>query len=264
MALIGGLLAASGCDAEPTNEVPKFTSGDGTGEASSDPTAGDEHGDSTVGGPVDGGPGDESDAGQGDDTDSGGGPLEGGPLDDDGSGDSDAGTTTGAPVEPLPFEPLYRVSVRVHAGASGLSDAELGDILAEMNHIWRSQSAVCFEFEVVADDSTMSEGFDMWFQPEVGGPNGYYAGDHEIYVRDQPNLNNAANPAMIGAARTAAHELGHGLNLSHDQNSDDYLMRSGTYGWEIPMYQIDASRDRAAQKALADTTLLDCAAAVFD
>jgi hypothetical protein len=133
-----------------------------------------------------------------------------------------------------------------------------------MNFIWRSQAGLCFEFEVVQSETTMSDGFDMWFKPDVGGPNGYYAGDHDIHVRDQPSLGSAPNPAMIGAARTAAHELGHGLTLDHDQGSDDYLMRSGTFGWEIPMYQIDAARTRASEKAIADTTPLDCGAPVFE
>ena len=250
-----------GCGVDPEHSVPAFTVGQGGSgevelEGSGDETEGGDGG--GVGGPIDEGDGESTDGGG---VDVGGG-VDGNPIDDD--GDSD-GATTGVedPPEDLPYDPLYRIAVRVHVGESGMSDAELLDVLDEMNFIWRSQAAVCFEYEVVEHDTVMSDGFDMWFKPSVGAPNGYYAGDHDIHVRDVPNLNSAPNPAMIAAARTAAHELGHGLTLDHDQTSDDYLMRSGTYGWQIPQYQIDASRDRAAQKALADTTPLDCADPVF-
>lgn len=260
------LATAAACGIAPEHTVPEFTAGNG-GESgaleSGDTSDGGSADTAGIGeGPVDSAdPSDSVDDGADDGGADIGGGVDGGPLDDD-AGD-DSGTTTGESADPLPFEPLYRIAVRVHAGGSSLSDAQLGDILAEMNTIWRSQAAVCFEFEVVNDDTTMADGFDMWFQPEVGGPNGYYSGDHDIYVRDQPNLNSAPNPAMIAAARTAAHELGHGLTLAHDQNSDDYLMRSGTFGWEIPMYQLNEARERAAQKALADTTPLVCSPPTF-
>lgn len=172
-------------------------------------------------------------------------------------------SSTGEPIDPPPFDPLYRITTRIHRGNSGLTDDELLGYLLEMNTIWREQAAVCFEFEVVDHDDPMPDGFDMWFQPEVGGPNGYYSGDHDIWVRDYPSLGSAPNPVEYGGARTAAHELGHGLTLDHDQSSDDYLMRSGTQGFAIPDYQITASRERAAQKALADTTPLKCGDPVF-
>lgn len=179
-----------------------------------------------------------------------------------GAGESSE-SSTGEPVDPPPFDPLYRIAVRIHRGDSGLTDDELLDYLIEMNTIWRDQAAVCFEFEVVDHDDPMADGFDMWFQPEVGGPNGYYSGDHDIWVRDYPSLGSAPNPVAFGGARTAAHELGHGLTLDHDQSSDDYLMRSGTEGFGIPEYQITSSRQRAAQKALADTAPLKCGDPVF-
>ncbi len=190
------------------------------------------------------------------------------PTDTDESTSSTGGaesseSSTGEPVDPPPFDPLYRITTRIHRGNSGLTDDELLGYLLEMNTIWRDQAAVCFEFEVVDHDDPMTDGFDMWFQPEVGGPNGYYSGDHDIWVRDYPSLGSAPNPVQYGGARTAAHELGHGLTLDHDQSSDDYLMRSGTEGFSIPDYQITASRERAAQKALADTTPLKCGDPVF-
>ena len=263
------LLLGAGCaDLEPNGGVPPFTgggdAGDG-GDASDDGAADSDTGEDDGDDGADDGPDDGADDSAADDdgdtgADDGGVGVDGGPVDDDAGSDE----STGEPVDPPPFDPLYRIQTRIHMGQSNMSDAMLEMVLEEMNFIWRSQAAVCFEFEVVNDDSTMSDGFDMWFKPEVGGPNGYYSGDHDIHVRDEPSLGNAPNPAGIAAARTAAHELGHGLTLSHDQNSDDYLMRSGTYGWEIPMYQIDEARARAAQKALPDTTLLDCGPPVFN
>ena len=257
-------LAACGVDTE--HAVPAFTVGHGgTGEVateggSGEVSGGDEVGDDgggevggEVGGPVDEGGGVDTGGGQ---VDEGGG-VDGNPIDDDAGSDDD-----GPPTD-LPYDPLYRIAVRVHVGESTMSDDTLLDVLSEMNFIWRSQAAVCFEFEVVEHDTVMTDGFDMWFKPEIGAPNGYYTSDHDIAVRDVPNLSSAPNPAMNAAARTAAHELGHGLTLEHDQNSDDYLMRSGTYGWQLPQYQLDASRNRAAVKALADTTLPDCDEPIF-
>lgn len=247
-----------GCGVDTEHAVPAFTVGHGgTGDAeledSGEDTEDDEGG--GVGGPID--EDGNVDTGGDDGVDEGAG-VDGNPIGDD-AGSDDAGTGDEEPPGDLPFDPLYRIAVRVHVGESGMSDDTLLDVLDEMNLIWRSQAAVCFEFEVVEHDTIMTDGFDMWFKPSVGSPNGYYSGDHDIHVRDVPNLNSAPNPAMLPAARTAAHELGHGLTLDHDQNSDDYLMRSGTYGWQIPQYQIDAARARAAQKALPDTTPLDCA-----
>ena len=213
-------------------------------------------------------PEDEDDADDGDDADGEGstagdgttGVAESGPATSSGDDES----TTGPPIEPPPYTPLLRIDVRIHWGNSGLTQEELENYLAEMNTIWRDQAGICFEFQVVEHDELMTTGFDVMFQPEVGGPNGYYAGDHDIWCRDYPSLSPAPNPVMYGGARTCAHELGHGLTLDHDQNSDDYLMRSGTLGFQLPEYQIDQARVRALEKALEDTEPLICGAPVFE
>ena len=185
-----------------------------------------------------------------------------------GGGDSDAappGTPDAAPpaidatpVEPPPYLPLYRIELRVHIGQSGLALDEFAPILEEVNLIWRSQAGVCFEIHTVDDDETMSTGFDFWYAPDVGGPNGYYAGDHDIWTKDHPSLGAAPNPVEHPQARTTAHELGHGLTLDHRQDSDDNLMRSGTLGWQLNEAEIDAARGRAEEKALDDLTPLVC------
>jgi hypothetical protein len=167
------------------------------------------------------------------------------------------------PGPPPPFEPVYRIQLRIHTGQSELDHAELAVILEEMNHIWWSQAAVCFEIHTVTDDVTMSGGFDQWYAPEVGGPNGYYAGDHDIWSRDHPDLGSAPNPVDHPTARTTAHELGHALDLPHRQDSDDNLMRSGTRGWQLNGQEITTARNRAGEKALEDTAPTHCAGPDF-
>ena len=162
-----------------------------------------------------------------------------------------------------PQQPVYRMRARIHVGNSGLSNTELTAILEEMNWIWWSQAAVCFEFETVATEETRSEGFDLWFlQSSSTSYNGYYQNDHDIWTLDQPSLGSAPNPTQYPASRTAAHELGHALTLSHyngQADSDDSLMSSGRRGWKLHTFEVDDARTRAAQKALADTEPLYCA-----
>jgi hypothetical protein len=88
--------------------------------------------------------------------------------------------------------------------------------------------------------------------------NGVYRSDHDIRVRDTPNLGPADHPARHPAARTAAHELGHGLGLSHRQDSDDNLMRSKTFGWRLNREEVRTARETARAKALPDRSLPGC------
>jgi len=171
---------------------------------------------------------------------------------------------------------VYRISVRVHIGQSTLPRDELRGALEEANQIWLAQAGICFEFHTVLDDVTQSTGFDLWFVPTVPSDpsvNGIYMGDHDIWSRDYPNLGSAPNPVTYPAARTSAHEIGHGLRLDHYNgyaDSYDHLMSSGRLGFKLSnpnlagVNEIDIARARAQQKALADTAPLSCGAPVIN
>jgi pimeloyl-ACP methyl ester carboxylesterase len=153
--------------------------------------------------------------------------------------------------------PLYRIKLRVHLAHSSRPPEEFQPIFAEINEIWQSQAGICFEIHTVNHDAPLTDGLDMWFSPEIGGFNGYYDGEY-IQMTDAPVLAKAPNPAGSSAARTAAHELGHALHLPHNQKSDDNLMRSRTYGWQLNDQEVRLARDSAADLALKDTSLPNC------
>ncbi len=135
-----------------------------------------------------------------------------------------------------------------------------------MNSIWWSQAGVCFEITATRDNAPANDGFDIWFVPDVPDPagvNGVFKGDHDVWSRDYPRLRPAPTPVTHTSARTSAHELGHGLSLSHyngypDSPSD--LMASGTLGWRLNDSQIQAARTRAQRKAIPDTMPATCGA----
>jgi hypothetical protein len=70
--------------------------------------------------------------------------------------------------------------------------------------------------------------------------------DHDIHVRDEPELNAVVDSAHSAAGRTAAHELGHALHLVHRQDSDENLMRSKTWGYRLGADEIQLARQIAA------------------
>jgi hypothetical protein len=160
-------------------------------------------------------------------------------------------------------DPVYRIPLRVHLGESGRSPEDFMVILEEINDIWLSQAGICFEMEVVMGNEPLEQGMDIWFLPVLTGMpdlNGYFRGDHHIQVRDTPILGPADRPARHPAARTAAHECGHGLDLIHRQDSDDNLMRSKTQGWQLNGKEIEEARRAAAEKALPDRSPRKCGA----
>jgi hypothetical protein len=160
--------------------------------------------------------------------------------------------------------PVCRVPLRVHLGESGLGEEERSEVLEEINGIWLAQAGICFEIHIVTHDQIMATGADLWFSPTISGHedlNGYFKGDHEIRVRDWPDIGPAQKPAKHPAARTAAHELGHLFGLSHRQDSGDNLMRSKTYGWRLSTAEIENARHIAATKALPDGSPGDCGTA---
>lgn len=153
--------------------------------------------------------------------------------------------------------PVYRIKLRVHLANSSRTPQEFEPIFAEINKIWQTQAGICFEIQTVDHDITLIDGLDMWFSPDIGGYNGYYDGEH-IQMSDDPVLAHAANPSRSPAARTAAHELGHALNLRHRQDSDENLMRSRTYGWHLNAEEILHAREAAADIAIKDTSPFTC------
>lgn len=176
-----------------------------------------------------------------------------------------------------PYAPVYRVPLRVHTTRSDLTREDLCGLLAEVNEIWWTQAGVCFEIEIVGDDEIAKTGMDLWFERSSPFPNGYdangvYTGPHEIYSLDEPSLNTAPNPTEYRPARTAAHELGHGLGLSHQNCGtacNDLLMTSGRRGFALvtgspaSTDEHARARDRATEYALSDTTPAVCSAPVF-
>lgn len=161
----------------------------------------------------------------------------------------------------LPHDPVYRIPLRVHLGESARSPEDFKEILEEINDIWLSQAGICFEMEIVLDNEPLEQGMDIWFLPILPGEpdlNGYFRSDHHIQVRDTPILGPAKRPALYPAARTAAHECGHGLSLMHRQDSDDNLMRSKTYGWQLNDKEVQEARKAAAEKALQDRRPRNC------
>jgi hypothetical protein len=171
-------------------------------------------------------------------------------------------------MEPAPMgepgaTPVYRIPLRIHIGDSALAGDTLRAILEEVNFIWYSQAGICFEIHTVDDDPIMSEGFDLWYRTsDPSGVNGMYSGSHDIFSLDAPSLGSAPAPVMHPPARTAAHELGHGLNLDHNNCGSgcyDYLMSSGRLGWQLEAFEVDVARQRAAMRADPDTTPVGCA-----
>jgi hypothetical protein len=162
--------------------------------------------------------------------------------------------------------PVYRIPLRVHVGESERSAGEFRKLIGEINDIWLSQAGICFEMQIVQHDEVLEQGMDIWFMPVLpGGPglNGYFRDEHDIHVRDTPILRPAEHPARHPAPRTAAHELGHGLSLQHRQDSDNNLMRSKTFGWQLNKEEVLQARSVAADMALQDTTLRSCSEPVI-
>jgi len=149
--------------------------------------------------------------------------------------------------------PVYRIPLRVHLGGSARPVEEWLPILEEINAIWLPQAGICFEIRTVGHDEPSARGFDLWFDATLPEWNGYFRDEHDMHVRDNPDLRPAKSAATSSAARTAAHELGHALRVPHRQDSDDNLMRSKTYGMRLHVDEVLKARRQARKFALADT-----------
>lgn len=169
-----------------------------------------------------------------------------------------SGLAPGTPPVQAAVEPVYRIPLRIHLGSSARPAEAWLPILEEINAIWLSQAGICFEMHTVRHDTTMSPGLDLWFDELIPDWNGYFTDRNDMHVRDDPVLRPAARPARSSAARTAAHELGHALNLRHRQNSDDNLMRSKTYGWQLHPDEISTARESARNMGFAETGRAFC------
>lgn len=165
---------------------------------------------------------------------------------------------TGQDEQRPPSGPVYHIPLRIHLGGSNRPPEKWQPALEEINTIWFSQAAICFDMHTALDDAPLTHGFDLWFDAEVPEWNGYYAGPHDMHIRDDPALRPAARPANSAAARTAAHELGHALGLGHRQNSDDNLMRSKTFGWQLNEEEIRRARQTAKKSDFATRNTLLC------
>lgn len=144
-------------------------------------------------------------------------------------------------AENPPYDEMIRIPLRIHTTRSDLSRDRLCTILAEMNDIWWEQAGICFEMQVLDSDDLTDDGLDMWFERSTPFPNGVrangvYSGPHAIFTLDRPGLGSAPNPVENLSSRTAAHELGHALNLRHQNCGDecnDLLMTSGRRGFAL-------------------------------
>ncbi len=172
-----------------------------------------------------------------------------------GRGGPDAGVKRGPDSPELPY---YRLPLTVHVGGSGRPRQEFREIFAEINRIWLTQAGICFEVTAVDGEGLLPGGIDLWFLPDIGKHNGYYAGPTAMKVRDHPELGPAEDPSTSPAGRTAAHEIGHALGLVHRQDSDENLMRSRTLGWKLDAGEIRTARIAAASFALRGETPSGC------
>lgn len=154
--------------------------------------------------------------------------------------------------------PTYRIPLRVHLSQSERLPALWPPILEEINSIWKNQAGICFDMHIVMHDEPIEQGLDIWFHSSIPDWNGYFTGPHDIHVRDDPDLRPAKKPAGSSAARTAAHELGHALDLDHRQDSDDNLMRSKTYGWQLHADEIARARRTVEEMPFVTTNGKDC------
>lgn len=155
-------------------------------------------------------------------------------------------------------KPIHHISLRIHLGNSQRPPNKWLSILEEINHIWLSQAGICFEMHTVTHDEELENGMDLWFESTIPDWNGYFTDMHDIHVRDNPDLRPAEKPARSSAARTAAHELGHALSLSHRQDSDDNLMRSKTYGWQLNQAEILQARNAVKELAISSIENKSC------
>jgi len=159
-------------------------------------------------------------------------------------------------ARPLPhaaIEPELHVPLMLNRSESELVSPELEAIIAEVNGIWQ-QAGICFEVRDIRLGYWPTYELVLWFRAgDMPFVNGHFDNNGFIWSEDAPRLRRAPHRATIPAARTAAHELGHALGLSHVPRIGvlvDSLMNTGYDGIHLEPDEILTARRGAAAFAL--------------
>lgn len=150
--------------------------------------------------------------------------------------------------------PTLRLPLVLNTSRSGLTRPELVALVAELNRIW-AQAGICFEVRALERGFSAQSRLSLWLiAGDVPFSAGHYDGPGYIWSEDAPKLARAPHPAALPGARTAAHELGHALELQHVPRVGSYvdaLMNTGYDGFALTPAEIRRARARAAAFALA-------------
>jgi len=148
---------------------------------------------------------------------------------------------------------MLRLPLVLNTSRSGLTRHELAAFVTELNRIW-SQAGICFEVRSLERGFSAQSRHSLWLiRGDVPFSSGHYDSDTYIWTEDAPKLAHAPHPATIPAARTAAHELGHALELQHLPRTGSYLdalMNTGYDGYALAPFEIRRARTKATAFAL--------------
>jgi hypothetical protein len=148
--------------------------------------------------------------------------------------------------------PVLHLPLLINRSQSALTNPELASVLAEINRIWR-QAGICFEARDLHHGYGSRPCLVLSFV-EADEPfvNGYFEDERHIWAQDAPRLALSPTPAELPAARTAAHELGHALDLRHVPRTPttmDGLMNTGFDGFHLTATEVATARQAATRYA---------------
>ena len=176
----------------------------------------------------------------------------------------------------FPFEDYLLVPVRVHllsakefpAIQTTLTETDITRIWKKVNAVW-SQAGLHFYIESLVEEDAKLPEADTRLAPKVDGKalldlrpapsqsdnlfHVYYLKDmsangiyfvQAIFVKDTASLRRVEGGIDEPLPRVTSHELGHGLTLSHRQNTTN-LMASGTTGTWLNEGEIEQARKAA-------------------